>query len=203
MIKKLLAFIVLLIALPITTVFAQEDATDEGNTIRETVRQKLLSVSNKPMAYIGTITDIVEATIQLENSEGEIQQVAFDTDNTTFMQLNGTSKEIESDDVAIGDYIVAMGYIDNSEVLSTSRVLVTSPIGEIDRKIIFGKVSGIDNKEVSIETKDDGEIVVIFPRSWKGPEIEDFDVGDEIVVVVIPNDDGELEVRTLSIPSSL
>lgn len=178
--------------------YAQEDATEEAETVRETVRQKILSASNKPRAYIGTITDILETTIQLENSEGSIEQVTYGVESTAFVNINGESKEVEFEDVGIGDYIVALGYVDSSEVLSSSRVLITTPLAESDRQILHGEVASIEKKEVTLVVNNE-QMVVAFPARWKGPEIEDFDIGSDIIVVVTPNDDDELEVRTLEI----
>jgi len=179
----------------------EEDSTNSADTqdseIRQKVQQKVEEALNKPKAKLGTITDISEQTIQISNPEDEIEQIEINKEETSYAKINDESQEIEFSDIAIGDFIVAMGYINENEVLESSRVLVTDVTKKPLRNIILGKVLEIENKEVTINTTN-GKLVLIFPKRWKGPETSELDIGTKIIAAGDLNQN-ELSLRTVEI----
>jgi len=83
--KKILIFLSLLILITTTAyvALAQETSTEEANSVRDTVQKKVEEARTVPFAYIGTVTDIAEQTIQINKfifsntneDAGEIQQI--------------------------------------------------------------------------------------------------------------------------------
>jgi len=86
-------------------------------------------LTKKPTAYVGTITDISSGTIQIKDENGDIKQISLLKD-TKFINTLKKNIEVKSTDLAIGDYIIAMGFVNGNKVLKTQRLLITSPIEE-------------------------------------------------------------------------
>ncbi|OGM24553.1 hypothetical protein A2627_03455 [Candidatus Woesebacteria bacterium RIFCSPHIGHO2_01_FULL_39_28] len=131
-------------------------AVTGADSVREKVKEKVEEKLKNPKAYIGTITDITATTVQIRSSAGEIQQVSVDKDLTTFIEIdkNKVSKEVKFTDLAIGDFIVAMGYKNGNEVLAARRVIITPVIKLTERTAVYGTV--LTNAKNKITTKNTG-----------------------------------------------
>lgn len=135
-------------------------------------------VKNSTTSYVGTITDISSGTIQVKSDKGGILQIAVD-ENTTY--VNGLKKNIavKQTDLAIGDYIVAMGVINGNKVLKTERILITSPLSE----------TNIEVEKIEIEKLSKTKINdITLPKKWSGPNVKELEVGQEIYVIGTIND---------------
>jgi len=175
------------------------DSTDSSD-IREKVQEKVKLAQTVPFSYIGTVTDITEDTIQLRALTGEIKQASVENDAEYINQTGSTSKKINFKDVAIGDFIIAMGFKNGQEVLSTKRLLVTTALESPTRKAVFGKVKSFEGKVLTVESSGT-ETEITFPKTWKGPEIDEIDI-DADIIVVYSTDTGKNTTRTVHLPSS-
>ena len=171
---------------------AEEEAKEEADTVREKVQQKLEQARANPKAYLGTITDIAENTIQIKSIKGEIQQVSVD-ETTTFVKVGKTKQTVKYDDVAIGDYIISMGFKGENEVLKAKRILLTQPAEPVRRKAIYGEVVEIDRKTVTLKVSDEGQWTAKFGKKWVGPELNELSEGFKVIVA------GEAENTTVSV----
>ena len=179
--KKNFVIIFILISLGFTgfSIASAQESTDSANSVREKVKEKIENVLNKPKAYLGTITDKTGVTLQIKNLKGEINFISVDPDNSVFVSVAKTTKSIKYDDLALGDFVIAMGYIEDqstgiengNSVLNAKRTLVTEEVAPTTRKIVFGTVVGIEKKILSLNSGS-GEAQFEFPKRWKGPEIE-------------------------------
>lgn len=157
------------------------ESTESG--IRERVAQKVEEVLNSPKAYIGTVTDITDTTVQLKSDSGEILQVSIDEDIVTVVKTEPTQKEVKLTDVAIGDYIAALGYTNGNHVLTTKRILIISPQKPPNIKIYFGKIKSINKKEITLDE-------IKFTT-----KLTNLKVGDEIIVVGTLDEDDKFTAR--------
>ena len=189
----------------IENVVSEETAasTDEASAIREKVQETLSAKTKSPKTYIGTITDIAEDTLQVskfsfsQTQSSEIQQVATATD-TTYVKVGKTNKEINFPEVAIGDFIIAMGFKNGSGVLDARRVLITSPIEATKRVAFSGIVTAIENKTISLKTEAGNSLTGVFGKEWEGPELKDVSEEDKVILVG-EDSEGKITVRTLFI----
>lgn len=133
---------------------------EEADSVRERVERKVEQALNKPQAYLGLVADISEETIQIKNPDGEIQQVQT-TEDTVFVKTNGASKTVNFKDVAIGDFVIAMGYRNGNAVLNAKRVLVTPPFEKSKREILYAKATKTTNKDFSVAASDGQELTVV------------------------------------------
>ena len=90
---------------------------------------RLEQAANKPKAYLGTVTDITGSTIQVRTMVSEIRQISTSED-IDVVKTFPTSKAVKLTDIAIGDFIVAMGYKNGNQVLSAQRILITPAVTE-------------------------------------------------------------------------
>lgn len=154
----------------------QKDATDSADTIREKIQQKLDATLKQPTAYLGTITDINESTIQLRSEGNGIQQITLSDD------VSYSSDE----DLAIGDFIIALGFVNGNKVLDTKRVISSKTPEKNETQAFFATISGVNSKEVSFTTPDiEGGVTIDFPKTWQGPDIKELEEGQNYIITGI------------------
>ncbi len=168
---------------------------------------KYLDDSNKnnSSAFLGTITDINEGNLQIKTANGAIQQLTLASD-ASFVKIKqpaGTAETIKSTDLAIGDYIITLGFLANgSGVLDTKRVIVTSENNKNESVAIPGKVTEITKKLLSMTKNNNEAMEITLPKSWEGPNVSELETDEQIMVVGTQNDKG-FNLRTIFITSSL
>lgn len=158
----------------ITSNAAVNNATGEAD-IQNAVAQKLAQAQKPPKAYIGTVTDITDSTIQIKTTDSQIRQIATDKGNVAVVNTKGTNnKAVKITDIAIGDFIVAMGYVDGNEVLDSQRILIADPPTELQIGVSMAKVAKVTVKSVVLSSVSGGDSTTITPdkntgiRSYSG-----------------------------------
>ncbi|WKZ25692.1 MAG: hypothetical protein QY322_00030 [bacterium] len=153
--------------------------------------------SQKAIAYTGTVTDLSANAVQVKSDNGEIKQLSYSED-TVFVNTNKKNALVKSEDLAIGDYIIALG-LENGKVLASKRVLISSPISENEYQIISGNIQSIVKNKITL-TRPNGETFEItMPKTWNGPELKDLSEGQRIITVGITKDE-TYSLRTLFTP---
>jgi hypothetical protein len=149
-------------------VYSSEAAQKETvGDVSEKVENKLENVQNTSEFYQGTITDITDGGIQIKTTEGEIKQVSFSTGNTSFAKIGKTTVKIAVADIALGDYIIALGYKEDNGLLNAFRILVTQPGSPEDVKIFFGTVLNKNKTEMVISEKNSGNVNIEIDNNTK------------------------------------
>ncbi|HKB88602.1 MAG TPA: hypothetical protein VKC53_03035 [Patescibacteria group bacterium] len=164
------------------------------NDIRQKVAQDVINTLSKPKAYIGTVTDITDATVQIKTMANEIRQISINSDSTTVVNSTGTTaKTVKTTDVAIGDFIVAMGYVDGNSVLAAQRILITDPVTSPKIEVSQGKLVDIPKKQISKNTD-----ILIF-KDGKTTTAKLTDIGtDDLIIYVTSMDDKDVpSVRSI------
>lgn len=187
-----------LVLLSLTSIEAQ-NATEEANDVRDRVKEKVEAARKNPKAYIGFVTDKTEETLQIQNDLGEIQLVSIEPESASFAKIDKKTVSAKYDDVGIGDYIIAMGFTNGNSVLEAKRVVITSQSESPTLSILFGNITEINNKKVTISTKE-GKYSLNFPKRWKGPEISELEKNMSLISIGhIEN--GVINIRTIHIAS--
>ena len=198
---KILTLIITLLLISARPVYAQitntSTATDSSNAIRQKVEQKLNEVKKNPKAYVGAVTDKTEDTIQIKNDFGEILLVSIDTSSVAFVKTINKIQNSKYDDLAIGDFIIAMGFKNGNGVLEGKRILIIPPNDPVARKVVMGRVVGNEKKIITMESPGIGQTSVSFPKKWKGPELTEIEVGENLIAVGSEVED-KFQARTIS-----
>lgn len=152
-----------------------------SDSVRQKVNQKIEMIEKSPIAYIGAITDKTDATIQIKNLQGEIEQISINKDTTDFIKTIDTTKQIESTDLAIGDFVIAMGFRDGNKILDAKRVLVTTAFKSSSRTI---KAGTLTKEGIKVILKEKGNAIALkFGSSWDGPEISELTETEKYIVI--------------------
>jgi hypothetical protein len=139
------------------------DASDSSD-IRKKVAEDLANTINRPKAYIGVITDITDSTVEIKSAQSDIQQISINTESTNVVNMTAkVQKQVKTTDIAIGDFIVAMGYIETNAVLSAQRILITNPIADPKTSINQAKVVSVTKKNVTVSNFPDNTEIVVQP----------------------------------------
>lgn len=167
-------------------------ATGEAEIAKE-VAERL--AAKQPKSYIGTVTDIADSTIQIKSTDSQIQQIATDKLNPTVVNIKGTTnKTVKTSDIAIGDFVIAMGYVDGNEVLDAQRILIANSLDSVKITISIRKVTSVSKKTVTLMTINDSSNSVVTPDknttlasysdgSVKNIPLANFKTGDNVIVV--------------------
>ena len=148
----------------------QNSSTNEAD-LNKVVALKIARAEKPPKAYIGTVTDIADSTIQIRTSDSQIQQIATNKNDVAVVNIKGTSnKNVKLADVAIGDFIIAMGYVDGNNVLDAQRILIADSPSETKISVSLAKVSANGKKTISLTPVAGGDSIMATPD--KNTDIE-------------------------------
>ena len=128
------------------------------------VAGKVAAALNQPKAYLGTVTDIADSTIQIKSLESQIEQI--DISGTGISVVNtkdSDNKTVKLTDIGIGDFIVAMGYINQNSVLAAQRILVTNPVLTPEINVSIGKVTDVSQKTLTVSDVKSGSNSTLTP----------------------------------------
>lgn len=150
-------------------------------------------------AYVGKITAYEEKVLSLKQDDQE--KKAIITEETT---LVFETKNIESEDIETEWFAIAMGKIDENSLLQAQRIVFSeeSPLSQIERQVVFGKIAEIDNKKILL--KDGQELEFNFEKNTslkisgvEKPELADINVEDKAVAVLEKDEDEEYILKAL------
>lgn len=169
-------------------------ATRSGQTVQDQVKERMEEAKNSPKAYVGAVTDKNQNSLQVKTPKGEIKLVSVEETSTAFTKVGSKTTSAKFDDVAIGDFIIAMGVRNGNDILNATKVLITPALTKPKRTITVGQITLIVKKEVTVES-DSIKLTLKFPKKWQGPDIKELAEGDKVVVV------GEIEGTVLTLRS--
>lgn len=175
--------------------------------VKEMVRQKIDEVKKgQKGAYAGEITKISGDLITISTLTNKQSQVRVGEETKI---IGSAKKEIKADGLKIGDFIIAMGYLGENEVLEAKRVIVATKPKPLSRQVAFGKVTDISVEEriltVKNEKRDLTYTVLVTNNATitkkVGVKIQKIDFskiekGDRIVAIGTVKENGEKMLTT-------
>ena len=197
----LLSLILFLLPLP-TKTFGQTPTVEEtsiasesASEIRKQAQEKILSLkeASNRRAFWGDLKEINNSTLLLENPKGE-RRIKTD-EGTEF--FSGKTK-IKSTDLEIGNFIIALGYLDENSTLLAKRIISvkTAPKPATRRFVAYGIVSDVsedeeilavnhNKKDVTYEVAVDDKTVITKKVAGKIKKIAFVDIktGDRLVAI--------------------
>ncbi len=183
-----------------------QESTD-GSSIRDKVEKKVEELLNHPKAYLGIVTDIADSTIQVKTTSGEIRQISTDKDNVVVVKDSGTkTTTVKFTDIAIGDFIVGMGYKNSNSVLSAQRILITPALQEPSAVSYLSKITTIGKTVVEVNTLKDGQDKTVTPdkntliylfKDGKVSKIKMTNLEEEGIMIFVNNEDKTTTTRTI------
>lgn len=185
---------------------SEEDKTaTTSDEVRQKVIEKLQDTTKPGVAVYGVVTDITDGTIQIKSQSGEIQQIGFSKD-AVFLKSGKTTKTIKSNEVAIGDFIIAMG-TKTGNAFAATRILVTDALVDSQMTAQFGKLTVIGKNKLTIKNPKSEEEIIIntdanttftaLDTKLKIKKMTDLDEGDWVIII------GQNSARTVFVVKSV
>lgn len=161
--KIVVAFLLSLSLLLAPKLINAQEATNSAEEIqkdlKERIKQSVDENINKTLgeqasikAFVGLIESISEETISItinpNHGSATIIKQAIVTPDTNLVRVSQTNVQVE--DFQIGDYIIAMGSLQNQQTLKAQRIVVDdyTPPSSI-RRIAYAQISQIDNNTIT------------------------------------------------------
>ena len=187
---------------PAPTSTSNTPVTDENiQKIREVVQQKvkeklasITSTSTGKKAYIGTIDEITSNDITISYLDQQ-HQLIVDSD-TVFIDTKRNKTTL--DKITPGQAILAMGYLNESQILETKRLIIVSPESLENKKhTVVGKIVDISSsspifvlipssdKDMQYQIKTDTKTKIILKDKTE-LKISDLANGQKIIVIFSP-----------------
>jgi hypothetical protein len=190
--------IYLLVAIIFTSsIYAASPTPTPTVDVKEKALEKIESVRKNPKAFVGSVTDKTSDTLQIQSPNDEIKLTSINPDDVSIVKTGKTITTAKYSDLAIGDFIIAMGFINDKGILDVKRIIISSSLSPITREVILVKVSIIKNKNVTVNYKNE-TLELVFPKKWKGPEIKELKVDDKIIVIG-ERKGNKFELRTIEL----
>ncbi len=144
----------------------KKDPSNSGN-MEDRIEEKLDNAQKIAVFYKGTITDITDNNMQMKTSSDEIKQISYATSSTTFAKIGKTTTKITASDIAIGDYILTLGYKNDNGVLEAFRIIVTQPSVPEGIKIFYGTVSQKNKSDMEISEQNSQNVIIEIDNNSK------------------------------------
>lgn len=171
----------------------KDQQTDSTNSVREKVRQTIENLVKKPQAVVGALDQITDSTLQIKGMNGKTLQVAA-TGDTKYIKTGKDKKDIKFQELALGNFIVALGYRNGNDILEAKRVLVYEAAPFSKEQVILGKVKEFSKNKMSLIRQVNNENwtintkgVSVLRKSLTDNKLEklttnDIEIGDKIIV---------------------
>jgi len=151
-------------------------------------------------AYIGVIKDVIKDTVIIEDKSGK-KDIKLQAD-TDILRTPGNAT-IKTDDIRIGDYVIAIGYPDGEETLTGRRLIVSiDPIKPPEKTTGLGKITKINKNSLTLNMSDKDQVIyttikTIYKSAVGTIELADLAVGDTLIYTATTDDHDELTATIL------
>lgn len=134
-------------------VLAQEDATSSvRDLVREKVKEQIDVLLKKPRAAFGRLDEVTDSTLRIEAQNGKAELVSTGKD-TTYVRVttNKKSSAVEFPDLVLGDFLVAMGYKSDNNVLLAERIIAYEENPIEGKESVYGIATQVTKNSISIQ----------------------------------------------------
>lgn len=156
-----------------------DEVSSTSSDIRKKVDEKIEKVMSAPKFYMGSITDVSLKTIQIRNlslngdgKSGEIRQISV-SDQTVYKKVGSKDKELTMTDLAIGDFVIAVGYVNSNSVLEANQLIVTDEPQATTRSAVYGKISDLAKGKFNLLGKEGSALNIKYSEPIKITYIKD------------------------------
>ncbi len=182
--KKIIVFLFLLIyilSVGARKLIAQEETTPSAipaNEVKEKIKERLEEVNDedfekvkgsfdeKVFARIGEIQKVENDNLTIKQKNDQPSEFSVDKDANIVKTISGKPKtQIDFEDLQKDDFIIAMGFINQSQFLAKRIVVTNSPSPSPARGFIYGRVAEIDGLSITIQKNGDKEKVTLDSKT--------------------------------------
>jgi hypothetical protein len=196
---------------------AEEKVKDIRDALKEQVKEKIEEVKSnqKKKGFFGELKEIAEKVLTIHALGGErLVKIGDDTEIVLFEKDKKTN--IKFEDLALGDFIIVMGYSTQNGSVEGKRLVVTKKAPDADKRLaFFGEIQSLDKTSIvlKIAQSDDTYQIktdkkTIVQRKIKDKiqkiEVANLTAGDIIIVIGTASKDDEkiIEASLIKVVSS-
>lgn len=163
---------------------------------------KLTAEVNKKLqnrSYVGVIKTKSDTSLALT---ARTSQRSVILNEYTEYVAQGRSPSLKS--FSQGDYVAALGDVDENGVLTAKRMIKLKTDG-LDKRIVWGRVVSLESQVINIQSKDEKSFKIktnadtIFKFGKVSASFNDLKEGKAIIVVGFKNEDGSISARLVYI----
>ncbi len=176
---------------------------DGSASMAATQLKNEVSKKLKNKAYVGIVKVKSDSLITLALESGT-KMVTINE----FTEYSG--KKLSFKTIIEGDYLIALGDIDDNEVLTAKKIIRTTAPKEINRQFIFGTILSLGDNLITLQDKNNQNIIVTISRDtdFKGVKNQtlsfaDLKAGYQIIVAGTSSKTGTLEAEFIYLPGYL
>lgn len=130
---------------------------DIRTKVKEIVQEKLdQAQKGQKMAFVGTISEINGLNLTLQTNEGD-KELNIATDAAI---IGKGGKKIKAEDLKNGLFVIAMGYLEENDVLGVRRLVVSEKPKASAKEVAFGKVTDISKGEKVLTVKNEKKGII-------------------------------------------
>lgn len=156
------SFAFLLLTFNFSPALAQDESSPSGtDAVRDKVRKTIENLVRKPKAVIGTLDSVTDSTLKIKTEDAKFVLVATTKDTEYAKTTKGKQVDVKFADLAIGDFIAALGYKNGNDILDAQRVLAFDTTPYLPKEIAFGRVEKNTKGTLKIKHPKSGEVWTI------------------------------------------
>lgn len=179
---------------PIPSPASSQEATENlKKRLQESLDLENMPTSTtKAKGYIGMVKDVIKDTIIMEDKDGK-KDIKLQEDTTIVRSPIGTS--IKAENIRIDDYIIAIGYPEDGDILLGKRIIVSAdPIKPPAKVSALGTVTKIGKTSLTLKLADKDQLITtstktIIKSSAGTIEFSDLSVGDTLIYTATVDED--------------
>ncbi len=125
----------------------EESVTEE---IKQKVQERLSKASRQKKAFVGTLSDIADATLKINTDQG-VKMAATNEKTVLLRNEGGVQTKVKINELPLQQQVIAMGYLENGNggnggVLSATRVISQVIPTQDTRLVKSGTVANLTKK---------------------------------------------------------
>ncbi len=182
-----------------------QESTDSADVseeeIKENISDRLKKVAGSKdenttqikQGWAGSIEDITQNNSLSVKTNGETKMAQVDPDAKI---INDDKKTIKFENLEIGQYILAMGYLQDNQVLDTKRIVSINQPKPLKyqnylatiKEINDGKITiQIENSTFTLEYDDDTQFSQAVDSEQAEIELSDLQENDQVILIATPD----------------
>lgn len=150
------------------------------------------TTTSKAKAYVGIVKDVIKDTIIMEDKDGK-KDIKLQDDTTIVRSPAGST--IKPDNIRIDDYIIAIGYPGETDILLGKRLIVSAEEIKPPAKVsAIGTVTKIGKNSLTLKLEDKDQLIAtttktIIKSAVGTIEFSDLEVGDTLIYTANVDED--------------
>lgn len=181
-----------------------EQATQNMDQVKQALQEK-----KKIYGYSGNIKSVLDNSLTLTTIFGDKQ--ANVATNAAIVKMISDKEKTPTKlaDIKIGQFALILGYLENNNLLVKRIVITAEPTVTIERKLIYGKITEVDDKKIGYKNDTtQGSVLIDTKSKFKiagldKPSIDDIQIGDTLICIVVKDKQDQDYLKTsLIIPGT-